>query len=214
MIDTTVKNIIVCIHGIEARGLGWIRVLRTHLDYDKRLENWLFQNEGYGYLKWINCIFPWVRHIRIKTFMRQLRKLQKKYPAASINIIAHSYGTMIAYEAIRRSKEDTKKASIYVNKLILIASVVSAHEDFDDTIGWGLLKEVHNFCSYKDRVAQLNPFGHSGYWGFLPPGKRDHIRRPWMHVYNHRFEVEHSEWFDFKPPNFYRMWQDILSEKT
>ena len=112
---------------------------------------------------------------------------------------------MLAYEAIRWSGQDTRKKSIRINKLILISSVVKTHEKFNDTIGKGLIKEVHNFCSYGDEVCRFNPFGHSGYNGFLFGDSEPNPK-----VSNRRYEVEHSQWFDDAPPDFYKIFRNVL----
>lgn len=209
--ETDVKNIIVTIHGIRTISqFNWQRLFGVHLKYDTYFKNWIHKRPTYGYLLTILCVMPFVRYHYIRWFKRYLRKLQSKYPNSNINIIAHSYGTMLAYEAVRRSREHFKKQPIKINKLILVSSIVSSHEDFSDTVKIGLIKEVYNYCSYRDRVCQLNPFGHSGYWGFLPPNKREHIEEPYPNVHNRRFEVTHSQWFDEEPPDFYQLWREEL----
>ena len=70
--------------------------------------------------------------------MRELRALTVKYPDAELNIVAHSYGTELSYQAIKRSGEDGKPP-IKVSKLILVASIVSAHREipYTDTLRAG-----------------------------------------------------------------------------
>ena len=159
---------------------------------------------GSGVLNKVNRLRNFIE-LNLQT-LPLIRKLNKKYPDAEINILAHSFGTYISYEAIRQAGKD-KKAPIRINKLILVGGIVSSHENFKDTIGEGLIKEVYNYCSYDDRVVRFNPlFGHCGYIGFLPIGRRDHVEMPWPGVKNCRFEVRHSQWFDDDPPDFYRAW--------
>ena len=206
-----IQNIIVGIHGIRTLPkYNWTRIFAIHLGYDKRFNDWLIKRASYGFLRAFLVVIPLVRKIKVWWFKRFLRKLQKKYPDAKINILAHSFGTYISYEAVRRAGKDGRNP-IKINKLILVASIVSAHEDFKDTVGKGLIRKVYNYCSYDDKVARLNPFGHSGYWGFLAPGKRDHIEIPWPYVQNCRFNVKHSQWFDDEPPDFYKKWLDNLN---
>lgn len=208
------KNIIVAIHGIRTLPKhNWTRIFEIHLRYDKRFDGWLAKEASYGYLRAFLVAIPWIRKFKVWWFKRYLRKLNKKYPDAKINILAHSFGTYISYEAIRQAEKD-KKPPIKINKLILVGGIVSSHEDFKDTIGNGLIKEVYNYCSYDDRVVRFNPlFGHCGYQGFFAPGTREHIEAPWPGVKNCRFEVRHSQWFDDDPPDFYKMWlDDIIKE--
>ena len=204
------KNIVIAIHGIRTLPkYNWTRIFALHLRYDKRFNDWLMKRASYGYLRAFLVVIPFIRKYRVWKFKRFLRKLRKEHPDDKINILAHSFGTYIAYEAIRRAGQDGKEP-IKIIKLILVASIVSAHEDFKDTIEKGLIREVYNYCSYDDRVARFNPFGHSGFYGFLPPGKREHIEEPWPNVHNHRFDVTHSQWFDDEPPDFYGKWLDNL----
>ena len=203
-----IDDIIIAVHGIRTLPrYNWMRIFEIHWKYDKRFKGWLFKNASYGYLRAFLVAIPFIRKYRVWKFKGFLKKIRKKYPDAKINILAHSFGTYIAYEAIRQAKD------IKINKLILVASIISAHEDFKDTIGKGLIEKVYNYCSYDDRVVRFNPFGHSGYWGFLPPGKREHIEAPWPDVRNCRFNVTHSQWFDDEPPDFYGKWLDNLNEK-
>ncbi len=206
------KNIVIGIHGIRTeRKMNWIRILRLHMNYDKRFNDWDFVNGSYGYFEWIMTIVPFMKRFRISRFLKKLRKIQKKNPGVSINIVGHSYGTMIAYEAIKRSWRDNR-GPVRVDSLVLVASIISAHEDFKETIGNNLIRNIYNYCSYDDKVARFNPFGHSGYWGFMPPKTRDHLDMPYPGVYNRRFEVTHSQWFDDDPPDFYKMWLNDIIE--
>ena len=206
------KNIVIGIHGIRTeKKSNWINDLSIHMRLDHRFAEWGFIDASYGYFEWIWTIVPFFKRFRIKRFLSKLRKIQKKNPGVSINIIGHSYGTMIAYEAIKRSGKDGKYP-VKVDSLVLVASIVSAHEDFKETIGNYIIRNIYNYCSYADEVARYNPFGHSGYWGFIPPKPREHINNPYPGVYNRRYDVEHSEWFDEDPPDFYTMWLDDIIE--
>ncbi len=205
-------NIVVLIHGIRTLPKwNWTRHFELHLKYDKRFKDWLRKRASYGYLRAFLIVIPWVRKLKVRWFKRYMRKLQKKYPDAKVNILSHSFGTYISYEAIRSAGKDGK-APIKVNNLVLVAAIVSAHEDFKDTIEKGLIKKVYNYCSYDDKVVRFNPFGHAGYHGFLSPGKREHIEKPWPGVQNYRFEVRHSQWFDDELPDFYKKWMDNIQE--
>lgn len=200
-----IKDIVVCIHGIRTRQMcNWLRIFKLHFEYDIRFKDWLYVPAKYGYLWAMASVIPFVKRSRIRWFIRYLRKLQKKYPNARLNIIAHSYGSLLANEAI--------KSGIQVNKFILVGGIVSSHMYYGFQLK-DLVKEVHNFCSYNDKVVRFQPtFGHCGYLGFLREGSREHRLQPYLHlkVYNHRYEVKHSEYFNDSPPDFYKIFRDLL----
>jgi len=148
--------------------------------------------------------------------MRTLRELTSKYPKAALNIVGHSYGTELSYQAIKRSGEDGKPP-IKVDKLILVASIVSAHREipYKDTLRARKLNELHCYCSYEDEVCRYNPFGHSGCFGFLR-----HVHDPMcyhkpfkdLEIYNHQQkDLEHGDYF--KGTKFFKEWLDIIAKK-
>lgn len=202
-------KIICAVHGIRTYG-EWID---KFFDYTRK--NSYYQNEPliaykYGFLLAVKSVNPFVKFYAVKNLMKKLRGIQKDYPDADLNIVAHSYGTELSYRAIKHSGEDGK-GLIKVNKLILVASIIQIHEDFSETLKAGKLNELHNYCSFEDEVCRANPFGHSGYVGFMPLYAQKCTEQPYpeLKVYNHQVKIlEHGDYF--KGDKYFQEWTDII----
>ncbi len=209
-------RIIFAIHGIRSpKKDNWVYKFIDFADKDSRFKDDIKIPHSYGYLLALNSVNPKTKFDHVKSVMKELRALTDKYPAAELNIVAHSYGTELSYQAIKRSGEDGKQA-IKVNKLILVASIVSAHREipYTDTLRVKKLKALHCYCSYEDEVCRYNPFGHSGCWGFLR-----HVHDPKcydkpfkdLEIYNHQQKsLEHCDYF--KGTKFFKEWLNIIAE--
>lgn len=207
--DYKVKYVFCAGHGIRTDG-RWINDFFDHMrnkhEKYKNSKETVFIPMRYGFLLASLCVWRLVRSHLIYWMERRLALYCQMYPAASINYIGHSYGTMLAFEAVRRS--DT----IQIDKMILVASIVSSHEIFDDTLGLGKIGELHCYCSKDDPVCKSNPFGHSGYWGFLRNDDRTCYDKPFddLEVYNHpKNGYGHSDYF--KKNDCLNEWVGILS---
>ncbi|MCK4420706.1 hypothetical protein KAW18_15245 [candidate division WOR-3 bacterium] len=196
--DYGVKYVICAAHGIRTKGewiTSFINILKEkYPDYADNKKARLIPIR-YGRLPASVCALGFVKRYLINWMRRKLEAYCEQFPAASVSYFAHSYGTMLGYEALRKSDD------IYLDKMVLVASVVSSHETFDDTIGMGKVREIHCFCSKEDEVCKYNPFGHSGYWGFLESGNRKCKKKPHkkLKVYNYcKKNLEHSGYFTDK----------------
>ncbi|MBI5023674.1 MAG: hypothetical protein HZC18_01565 [Candidatus Omnitrophica bacterium] len=123
-------RVIFAIHGIRsAKKDNWVYKFADFVGKDPRFKDDLSVPYPYGFLLALDSVNPKTKFDHVKMVMRELRALTGKYPDAGLNIAAHSYGTELSYQAIKRSGEDGKPP-IKVNKLILIASIVSAHLEY------------------------------------------------------------------------------------
>jgi hypothetical protein len=207
--DYEVKYVICAGHGIRTDGRWMAKVFdhlkKKHSDFQDQKEV-KFIPLRYGYLLASICVLRLVRAYLIRWMERRLVRYCRLYPKASINYIGHSYGTMLAYEAVRKNDD------IRLDRMILVASIVSCHEDFSETIGMGKVNVLHCYCSKNDKVCQYNPFGHSGYWGFLREGERKRRLKPYdnLEVYNNpKDHCGHSGYF--KGEDCLEEWADILA---
>lgn len=197
-----IKKCIIAIHGIRTPALNWTDIFGRELKHDERFKNWEYKTFNYGFLLAVFCVLAPVRRYlvwRLKRFLSSL--IKQNY---EINIIAHSYGTLLSVDVVRKSYNKNDGA-MKINKLILVSAVCSRLTDFFNYIRDGILNTVHNFCSEKDEVCKLNPFGHAGYAGLIRINNS---------VINHRYEAEHSSWFDETEPDFYKIWRDIFAGNT
>jgi len=209
-------RIIFAIHGIRSKKKGnWIYDFIDFAKKDPRFKDDVFFAYTYGFVPAVLSINPFFKYHSVKRLMKVLRKLTAKNPKRSLNIVAHSYGTELSFQAIKRSGEDGKPA-IKLDKLILVSSVVSRHGEipYSDTLGAGKIKQLHCYCSYEDEVCRFNPFGHSGYAGF----SRDKYDskcypKPFddLEIYNHQAQIaEHSDYF--KGTRYFKEWLDVIAD--
>ena len=214
-----VKNVVTLIHGVNTReNKNWLLRFKKQFDADfSKDSSWRSEHIYYGYVFFLLSIIPFVRHSKIKEVQTKLRQLQRKYPNAKIHILGHSYGTMLTHQAVKYSDIDTDKEPIKLGKLILVGGIISHYEQFKDTLQEGQIEGVYNFCSHKDWIVRLQPaFGKCGYFGFVKAiGNKEHKFKPYsnLEIYNYRFDLKHSQYFDDDPPDFYVMWSQILRKK-
>jgi len=208
---------IIAIHGIMSRKKdNWIYSFCDFAKKDPRFQGDVFLPYYYEYLPTLECINAFKRYNLIRGFMKFLRSVKKDYPQADLNIVSHSYGTEMSFQAIKRSGEDSvSKGPILVNKLILVASIVSAHREipYTDTLRAGKIKEMHCYCSYEDEVCRYNPFGHSGCCGFLKDVQDPNCyEKPFadLNIFNHQTKtLEHCGYFT---KQYEQEWIDIIAK--
>lgn len=209
-------RVIIAIHGIRSpKKNNWIYDFCDFGKQDSRFQVDEFIPYYYEYLLALESVNAFKRYNLIRGFMKFLRGIRKQYPEADLSIVAHSYGTEMSFQAIKRSGEDGRDP-IMVDKLILVASIVSAHREipYTDTLRAGKIKEMHCYCSYEDEVCRYNNFGHSGCWGFLKSAY-DPVcyEKPFndLNIFNHQTKtVEHCGYFT---KEYKQEWLDIISKR-
>ena len=209
-------RIIFAIHGIRSKKEGnWVFDFINFAKADNRLRGDIFKPYTYGFVPAVLSVNPFFKFHSVKRVMKVLRKLKKQYPDADLNIVAHSYGTELSFQAIKRSGEDGKE-KIKVNKLILVGGIVSAHREipYNDTLREGKIKEMHCYCSYEDEICRYNNFGHSGCFGFLRNAHNPKCYpKPFddLEIYNHQtYTLEHCDYF--KGDQYRKEWLDIIAK--
>lgn len=171
------KKIIVISHGIRNGRKGWTKqyiAWAKQFLKDKGLnpDDYLFVDASYGFIPAALLAIPltaaMARWSYIKRIQRLLWDLQHHFPAVEICCILHSWSTMLFYEAIRHSDNDTDMPAIKVGTIVMWGGIVSNAEDFKDTLGAGKIKRIINYYSNNDVVVKHQPiYGKSGWTGFL-----------------------------------------------
>jgi len=211
------KRIIFAIHGIRSPKQGnWIFDFTNFTKQDPRFKDDVFIPYYYGYILAVESVIPVVKYDAVKIVRGDLLKIIKDNPNCELNIIAHSYGTELSFQAIKRSGDEYATPSIFVNKMILVSGIVSRCREipYSDTLRLGKIKQLHCYCSYEDEVCKfLNPFGRCGYSGFARD-KYDKkcYPKPFddLEIYNHQVDIlEHSDYF--KDTKYYKEWLDIMA---
>jgi hypothetical protein len=120
----------------------------------------------YGYFDTFRFWFPfWTRRKPIEQVYVQLRvalqKLQKAYPHAKLSIIAHSFGTYVVGEIMKRDFE------LQIHRLILCGSVLRRDFLWHQIQGRFDDDKVVNECGKADIYPVL---AQSGSWGYGASG--------------------------------------------
>ena len=193
-----IKKIIVGIHGIRTHEESWIDSFIRFCTVFYKDNDILYVDYAYNFLPAILSINPLIKWYLTSKFKKKLHQLQRDYPNASINIIAHSYGTELTYLSLK-TKDDVN-GFINVDKVILLASILNIKTDLSKIYANGQFKEFHVFSSLEDEVCRWNPFGHSGFIGLKDDFATNH--RP--------ANLEHGDYFTI---DFFKKYAKIFDLK-
>lgn len=186
-------KIILAIHGIRTHG-EWIKEFFKYVKERQPTNNTVFVDYNYGWLSAIFCVIPFVKFWYVKKLKRKIREIQKIYPLADLNIVAHSYGTELTYWALHSSGEDGRPI-IKTDKIIFSGSILRINTDFSQEFEQDKIKELHNYSSLEDEVSRLNPFGHSGYTKLADKNVINHQNNTLEHC-GYFVEQYYKEWYD------------------
>jgi alpha-beta hydrolase superfamily lysophospholipase len=152
--DTTTRHVVFLLHGIRATiGDQWqdsmSLALRNELKaahqsdsaIDKTLE---IIRPTYGYFSALRFIFPAQRRANVPLFTDQFTEAKAKYPLADISIIAHSNGTFIVGEGLK------KVPAMRFTAVSLAGSVLPVDYPWDDRKLNGQVLRVRNDVASKD----------------------------------------------------------------
>jgi hypothetical protein len=210
-----VRRIIFAIHGIRSHKQGnWVYDFTNFAKQDSRFKDDIFEPCAYGFVLATVSVIPFFKYARVNKLKGVLRQIIRDNPECELNIVAHSYGTELSFQAIKTSGEDGKPP-IVANKVILVSSVVSRYNEipYNTTLRAGKIKQLHCYCSFEDEVCNYAPFGHSGCFGF----SRDrydskYYPKPFddLEIYNHQVEkLEHCDYFN--GTKYYKEWLDLIA---
>jgi hypothetical protein len=158
-------KIVVTVHGI-----------RTFGQWQRRLENLVrakddkivFVHYNYGYFSSLAFLVPPLRNQAVSKFRKFLLSLRARYPAAEIDIIAHSFGTHLVGWALY---EFAARADQKFEQIILAGSVLRVSFAWQELIDRGVVKRVINDCGIHDDILILSQLfvlntGMAGRLGF------------------------------------------------
>lgn len=166
------NKIVISLHGIRTVG-SWQNIFSTYIL--ERTENIDHHSFKYGFFGIFLFIFPFIRILHSKTFIKKIEYVINNNQDKEIYIFAHSYGTYIISKLIE------KNTKIKINTLFLCGSVLPSNYDinkkFADRVG-----KVINDCGINDIVLIINkifiPFlGDAGRIGFSGVNNKKLINR-------------------------------------
>jgi pimeloyl-ACP methyl ester carboxylesterase len=172
-------KIVVTLHGIRTRGL-WQKQITPYLARQGLVPYHL----DYGVFGALAFLLPWTRARRVDWLRRELRDLRDRTGARRVSLIAHSFGTWLATEALEAEDGDLR-----FDRVVLTGSIVRRDFPWADTIArkrW--VGAVRNETARGDRVVRAaallarlaSPLapraGASGALGFAAPAPALHER--------------------------------------
>lgn len=179
--------VVMLVHGI-----------RTRAEWIERARRLIERHPGFkaipircGYVDTLTFLTYPLRLLPVRTTQKNILYVRKRYPDASLSIVAHSFGCYAVARVLRK-----EKPLLSIDRLLLCGSVLPL--DFD----WGELDNVgsiSNECGGGDIwpvLAEAFGFGYgaSGRYGFHHPKpenrflphkhsdyfSREHIRQYWL----------------------------------
>jgi len=111
--------VVVTIHGIRTYG-KWQKEITPFLASHGLVPYHI----DFGYFRVLNFLWPWTRNRQVKAIQKELRELVDKVRTRRVSIVAHSFGTFLALEALRRDNGD-----LQFDRVVLTGSILPC--DFD-----------------------------------------------------------------------------------
>lgn len=173
-------QVVVLLHGIRTRA-EWQACVSNELT---ELPHTIVYPIGYGFLDVFRFWFPfWFRNGPIIAVTEDLREIHRKHPAATITVIAHSFGTYVISKILGANDRYIK-----IDRLLFCGSVVP------ESYKWSKLMNVPSIV--------INDYGTKDVWpviatviswGYGPTGTFGFKRHE---VKDRAHEIGHSGFFD------------------
>lgn len=120
MLGKLESKLVVTIHGIRTRG-AWQKELTPHLARHGLIPYHI----DYGFFGFLGFVFAPTRERLISRIRNELGNLIAESGVERVSIIAHSFGTFIAMECLRR-----EKGGIQYDRVVLTGSILSTDLDW------------------------------------------------------------------------------------
>ncbi len=138
-------RIVVTIHGIRTRGV-WQKQATPHLAKHGLVPYHI----DYGFFWALSFFFGWSRERKLARVRDELLNLIGQVGASRVSLIAHSFGTWLAMEILRR-----ENGSIRYDRVVLTGSIVPLDFDWDGAVRDGWVVAARNERSTRDDVVRL-----------------------------------------------------------
>ena len=143
-------RVVATIHGIQTRGV-WQKKITPHLAKHGLVPYHL----DFGWFDALRFFIPWSRNAKIQRIRDELRHLVHVTGVRRVSVIAHSFGTLIAMEALRAENGD-----LLYDRIVLSGSIVPLDFPWQKILGrekrW--VMAVRNERSNGDAVVSLAAF--------------------------------------------------------
>jgi hypothetical protein len=187
-----VRPLVILVHGIRDIA-GWEVEIADTL----RGAGFDVEPTNYGRMNLIEFLLPipFFREKAIETVWTQIQQARMLHPDAPISIIAHSFGTYIVANILRR------QFTMKINRIIFCGSVVRfkfPFEQINDRFNSPILNEVGTADPWPALGESVTTgYGSAGTYGFLRPGVRDRFHNDAPHGYFLSAEFCKEWWVGF-----------------
>lgn len=163
VLDGSGNHVVVTVHGIRTFG-KWQKNLEVTLK--KHIKDIEVYNYSFGFLSLFSYFIPPLRVFVYRHFLKFFNGIIDENPDIHVDIVAHSFGTKIAAQAIKKISQKN-----LIHTVILAGSVLGQSYPWNKYINQNKVKRVVNDCGTKDLVLITNSFivpfsGMAGYLGF------------------------------------------------
>lgn len=182
--DKAVKHVLVLVHGIRTRA-PW----QITLQNAAQSANFRVVLTNYEYYDAIRLLLPvpYFRNAAVNRVWRLVRDTRVRYPKAQLSFLAHSFGSYIVAEILKREFD------FKAHRIVFCGSIVKYDFPFDEVAGKftsPLINEVGSRDPFPALAESVTwGYGSSGTFGFRNPRVTDR----WH-------ELSHS---DFMTPEFF-----------
>jgi|GEM_PF-5210622 len=175
------SRIVVLLHGIRTDA-HWHQQFEEVVNALSGGKETLILSRKYGNFPAVQYAIPFLRKSKIVWLRKTLEDLQLRHPQANICIIAHSFGTFLTTEVLKRTPR------LKVDSLILCGSVVKREFEWNKLTDNNNVNQVINDCGAADLWPVLSRIfipgtGDSGTFGFDVNGGR--VRNRFFQYYDH-----------------------------
>lgn len=147
--DQSIRRVVVLVHGIRSGVDSWQVPMADSLMGAAATSGEQIRvcQPAYGYFSALQFISGFERQRYVPVLLDHLAEIRWRYPAASIDVIAHSYGTYILGEALRTVP------ALAVNQVVLAGSPMSPTFDWDRLAFRRQVLSVTNIVASRDGIV-------------------------------------------------------------
>jgi pimeloyl-ACP methyl ester carboxylesterase len=145
MTGTRKPRVVVTIHGIQTHG-EWQKSITPYLAGHGLVPYHI----DFGWFSILKFFIPWTRERQVKAIRDELRNLVDKVKARRISVIAHSFGTLLAMEALLRDN-----GGLLYDRVVLTGSILPCDFDWRGTMSKKWVIAVRNERATSDWVVQV-----------------------------------------------------------
>lgn len=160
--------IVLLLHGIRTDAF-WHQEFRDVIDGPHDEVNIIVESRKYGNMPLLEFLLPILRKRKLRWLRETLEELKARYQGAEINVVAHSFGTYLIAEVLKRNP------GLRLNRIILCGSILKRDFAWQTLLQNNWVTSVINDCGMHDIWPTLSRLfvvgtGDSGVFGFNASG--------------------------------------------